>query len=98
MSEKKKAHGEVAYKIVSDEKDFLEIEFERQDVGFANLLVEKLLKGKSVSFAAAAYDHPLKGNSVLRIRAKDPKRELHRAAGAVADELESFLKALDKTD
>ncbi|MFH1200482.1 MAG: RpoL/Rpb11 RNA polymerase subunit family protein [Candidatus Micrarchaeota archaeon] len=93
MSEKK--HG-VAFKVVCEEKGYLEVEMPGQDIGFSNLVVEKLLKGKSVSFAAAAYDHPLKCNSVIRIRAKDPAKELHKAFEEVHFEMGAFLRQLEK--
>ncbi len=94
MTEKK--HGEFKFKVLQDDKDYFEAEFEKQDVGFFNLLVEKLLKSKGVSFAAAAYDHPLKGNAIVRVKAKDAKKELHKAFEETEFELEQFLKALDK--
>lgn len=94
MTEKK--HGEFAFKVLQDDKDYLEAEFERQDVGFFSIVVEKLLESKSVSFAAAAYDHPIKGNTILKIKAKDAKKELHKALVETEFEFEQFLKALDK--
>ena len=94
MSEKKR--GEFKFRLIADEKEYLEAEFERQDVGFFNLVVEKLLESKGVSFAAAAYDHPLKGNTVLKVRAKDAKKELHKALEETGFELQQFAKALGK--
>ena len=94
MTEKK--HAEFKFKLLQDEKEYLEAEFERQDVGFFSFVVEKLLESKGVSFAAAAYDHPLKGNTILRVKAKDAKKELHKALEEAEFEFRQFLKALDK--
>ena len=83
-------------KVVADEKDYLELHLEREDVGFTNLLVEKLLKDKDVSFAASAYDHPLRGNPVLKIKGKNPRKHLKEAIRATRKELESLQALLEK--
>ena len=67
-----------------------------EDVGFTNLIAEKLLESKGVEFAASAYEHPLRGNPILRIKAKSPHKELKTALKEVISSLDDFEKALKK--
>ncbi|MFH1751285.1 MAG: DNA-directed RNA polymerase subunit L [Candidatus Micrarchaeota archaeon] len=83
-------------KTLKDEDGFLEIMITGEDAGFANLIVDRLLSSKAVTFAAASYEHPLKGNPILKIKAKDPHKELKSALKGVAGDLENFEKALKK--
>lgn len=82
--------------LIKDEKEYLEIFLEGEDVGFTNLVAEKLLLDKDVDFAASAYDHPLKGNAVLKIKAKNPRKHLEKALKEVRKELEEFEELLAK--
>ncbi len=82
--------------VLKDEKEYAEIMFKEADVGFTNLIVEKLVQSKGVTFAASAYEHPLRGNPIVKIKAKDPYKELKKAAGEVKDEIEDFEKTLKK--
>jgi DNA-directed RNA polymerase subunit L len=86
----------VLLKIVSEEKDFVEALWEKGDLGLANLLVEKLLESEGVSFAACGVDHPLKGNVVIRVKAKDPKKEIKKALAKAEEDLKDFQQALEK--
>lgn len=83
-------------KIIKDDDQYLEIMLMHEDLGFANLVVEELLKSKHVGFAASNYEHPLKGNPVIKIKAKEPRMELKHALKGVKDEIEKFEKALKK--
>ncbi len=83
-------------KVLADEKDYLEVLLEKEDVGFTNLLVEKLLKDKDVTFAASAYDHPLRGNPLLKVKGKNPRKHLKEAIREARKELESLNDLLDK--
>ena len=83
-------------KVAADEKDYLELFLESEDVGFTNLLAEKLLSDKDVSFASSAYDHPLKGNAVLKIKGKNPRKHLEKAIKHVREELKEFASLLEK--
>ena len=56
-------------KILKNEKNELEIELE-EDLGFLNLLVDRLLKDENVEIAQYSKDHPLVGNPVLYIKTK----------------------------
>ncbi len=82
--------------ILEGEKERFDVKLLGEDLGFANAIVEKLLASKSVSFAAAEYDHPMKGNPVIRVKAKDAKKELVHAIEAVEKDLEDAKKQLEK--
>ncbi|MBU1197752.1 DNA-directed RNA polymerase subunit L [Candidatus Micrarchaeota archaeon] len=82
--------------VIKDEKDYLEFVLEQEDVGFTNLLVEKLLQNSDVTFAASSYDHPLKGNAVVKIRGKNPKKSLHKAIDESRKELKELESLADK--
>jgi DNA-directed RNA polymerase subunit L len=83
-------------KIIKEEDEYLELMLKDEDVGFSNLIVEKLIESKGVLFAASAYEHPLRGNPVIKIKAKSPKKELKGAIEAVKEDIEKFSKALKK--
>ncbi len=79
MSEKKKLE------FLVEEKGEMSVLLEGYDLGFANLLVEKLIQDKSVGFAAVDYVHPNQRTPVLKVKAKNAKK-------AVADALEEVRK------
>jgi DNA-directed RNA polymerase subunit L len=83
-------------KILKDEDDYLEIMLMNEDLGFANLIVEKLLSIKHVNFAAAQYEHPLKGNPIIKIKSKEPYKDLKKAIEGVREEFTELEKALKK--
>jgi DNA-directed RNA polymerase subunit L len=83
-------------KKLASEKDYLEILFEKEDQGFVNLVAEKLLESKNVSFAASLPDHPLTKNPVLKVKGKNLEKEIAKALDAVKEEAEEFEKALKK--
>ena len=83
-------------KILKEEDDYLELMMMGEDLGFSTLVVEKALESKSVTFAATSYEHPLKGNPIIKIKAKDTHKELKKAIEGVKDELEKFEKELKK--
>ena len=62
----------------------------------SNLVAERLLESKNVSFAAAVLDHPLKGNPLLTVRAKAPHKELAKAIEAVHEDLSALASSLKK--
>ena len=75
---------------VVDDKDYAEVLLHDIDLGFANLLVEKLLEDKAVGFAAVDYVHPTRRTPLLKIKGKNCRK-------LVADalkELQAELKAL----
>lgn len=83
-------------KTLVEKKGELEILLEGIDRGIAELIVEKLCTSKEVTFASANYDHPLKGNPHLIVKAKNAKKELLSAIGAVRSEMEEFETELKK--
>lgn len=83
-------------KVIKDEDEQLELMLMDQDVGFTNLIVDKLVESKAVTFAASSYEHPLKRNPIIKIKAKDPHKELKKAITEVKDEIEEFQKVLKK--
>lgn len=83
-------------KVLKDEDDYLEIMLMNEDAGFGNLIASKLLEAKSVTYAASSYEHPLKGNPIIKVKAKDTHKELKHALKAVVEDLEEFQKALKK--
>lgn len=80
--------------ILVEEERKLELMLRGEDIGFANLVVQELLKSKSVGFASATYDHPMTGNPVIKILAKEPKKELEKALNHVRKQAEEFKNAL----
>ncbi len=81
---------------VKKEKDEWQLKLHGVDLGFANLVADRLLQSKSVSFAAAVLDHPLKGNPILTVRAKDPAKEFEKALTGLNDDLTATAGALKK--
>ncbi|HIH20062.1 TPA: hypothetical protein HA244_02230 [Candidatus Micrarchaeota archaeon] len=64
---------------------------EGADLGYANLLVEKLLEDKGVSFAAAEYVHPTQCTPLLKVKAKG---DVKKAIGQALKEVEKEIKSL----
>lgn len=83
-------------KILQDDSNRLDVMLKGEDLGLAKLVVEKLLESKSVTFAAADVEHPLIGNPIIRVQAKDPKKELEKAVDAVEKDFEKLEKQLQK--
>ncbi len=83
-------------KVLKEEDNFLELMLVGEDVGFANVVVDRLAQSKGVTFAAAAYEHPLRGNPIIRLKAKAPHKELKKALESVKEDLEDFEKTLKK--
>ena len=83
-------------KIIKEEKDELEVMFEKQDLGFANMIADQLLQSKSVKFASSTYDHPLKGSAVIKLIAADPWDELEKAVKRAKGEVKEAELAFKK--
>lgn len=56
-------------KILKNKKTELEVEVE-EDLGFLNLLVDRLLKEENVEIVQYVKDHPMTGSSVMYIKTK----------------------------
>lgn len=83
-------------KVLSKDKEYLELKLEGEDEGFSNWLVHKMLESKSVSFASGLSDHSITANPVLKIRAKDAKKELHKVLEDASKELEDLQKQVEQ--
>ncbi|MFQ5405707.1 MAG: RpoL/Rpb11 RNA polymerase subunit family protein [Candidatus Micrarchaeia archaeon] len=81
---------------LKDEEGFLEVKLSGEDLGVASLVVERLLHNKSVAFAGAKLDHPIKGNPVITVKAKNAKKELQKAVSEVAKDMDKLQKELEK--
>lgn len=84
-------------KVLSKEKEYIELKLEGEDEGLTNWIASKVLEGKGASFASGISDHPITANPVLRIRAKDAKKELRKALAEMREELEQLEQKLEKT-
>ncbi|MEW5955582.1 MAG: DNA-directed RNA polymerase subunit L [Candidatus Micrarchaeota archaeon] len=82
--------------VVKEDDDVLEVALKGENPGLANLVAERLLESKGVSFAASKVDHPLFGNPHLVIKAKDPRKELKKALEELADEFKALQKEVKK--
>ncbi len=76
-------------KIIKNEKTELEIEVE-EDIGFLNLLVDRLLREENIEVAQYTKDHPMVGNPVLYIKTKSkaPKTVLKSALKELKKEVD----------
>jgi DNA-directed RNA polymerase subunit L len=63
-------------KILSEEKNSIELDFGSVDQSLAQYLAEKLNADKDVEFAACKVDHPIIGypRLILRTKKGDPKK------------------------
>jgi DNA-directed RNA polymerase subunit L len=76
--------------IIKEEKDFIEVRLKGEDLGLANMVAQELVSTGAAEFAYAALDHPITANPVLRVRAKDAKKEIAKASAAVAKKLDGL--------
>lgn len=90
MDEKKDSAAANGLEFLVDEKGEIAVMLEGYDLGFANLLVEKLLQDKDVGFAAVEYAHPTRRTPVLRVKAKSPKKAVSAALEELGKELSSL--------
>lgn len=82
--------------IIRENDDETEFALKGENLGIANLVVEKLLTFKSVSFAATKVDHPLFNNPHIVVRAKNPKAELKKAFEEVVEDAKGLEKEIKK--
>lgn len=72
----------------------LEIKFDKEDLGFVNLIVEKLLASDKIKYAACNYDHPVTKNPVLKAEGKELDKELKKAIDSIIEDINEFQKCL----
>jgi len=83
--------------VVKEEGDLLEVALTGENPGLANLVAERLLESKGVSFAASKVDHPLLGNPHILVKAKHPRKELKAAFESLAAEFKALQKEVKKS-
>lgn len=86
-------------KVIKDTKNELEIEITGETHTLCNALRKALMEDKDVESAAYSIDHPIVGEPVLYIKAKNPKKSLKKAAETVkkqCDEFKGLIKASEK--
>jgi len=88
-------------KIIAQEENYVELELEGEEQGFANALRELLINDKNVTFAAYRVDHPQMSPPRLMVRTKtgspiaaikDASKKLRKMAGDFKEELKSAKK------
>lgn len=84
--------------VIKSEKDFVEFLIEGERHTLPNLLKQKLLENKDVSFVSYSLDHPTSNAAkfALRTKGKSPKKALEDAAKEVEADIEEFSSKLKK--
>ena len=86
-------------KIIKDTKNELEIEITGETHTLCNVLRKTLMADKEVESAAYSIDHPIIGEPVLYIKAKNPRKSLKKAAETIkkqCDEFKGLIEASKK--
>jgi DNA-directed RNA polymerase subunit L len=86
------------FKVIKDEKDWLEVQFEQIDYGLLNALKEALWEQEGVEIASYSLDHPEIGKPIfiLRTNGKDAKKVWNAAIDSLIKNLEQLKKELKK--
>jgi DNA-directed RNA polymerase subunit L len=81
-------------RIMTDEKDTLELEFAGADQSLIQLMADKLNQEKSVDFAAYKVEHPLVGSPKLIVKTKkgDARKLVLEKLKEIKGEVEEFRK------
>ncbi len=77
-------------KILKNTKTELEIEITGETHSLCNALRKTLMEDKGVESAAYVIDHPIVGEPVLYIKAKNPKKSLQKAAETLMSQCNEF--------
>lgn len=77
-------------KVIKDTKNELEIEITGETHTLCNALRKALMDDKNVESAAYSIDHPIIGEPVLYIKAKNPKKSLKKAAETIKKQCDEF--------
>lgn len=77
-------------KVIKDTKNELEIEITGETHTLCNALRRALMEDKDVVSAAYSIDHPIIGEPVLYIKAKNPKKSLKKAAESLKKQCDEF--------
>ena len=81
-------------KILTEEKNVIEVELGDMDVSLGNLIADKLSANKDVEFAACKLEHPIVGKPKLIVRTKkgDAQKVLKAVLNEIKEEVENFKK------
>ena len=86
-------------KVIKDTKNELEIEVTGETHSLCNALRKTLMTDKDVESAAYSIDHPIVGEPILYIKAKNPRKSLKKAAETIkkqCDEFKGLIEASKK--
>lgn len=93
--------GNMNVKAIAQEDNYIELELEGQEQGFANALRELLMADKNVVFAAVRQAHPQVASPCIMVRTKsgsplsaikDASKKLRKIAGEFKEELKGAKK------
>ncbi len=84
-------------KVIKDTKNELEIEITGETHTLCNALRRALMEDKEVESAAYSIDHPIIGEPVLYIKAKNPKKSLKKAAESLKKQCDEFKGLVEAT-
>ena len=82
--------------IITDKKNELEIELKGESHTICNPLRKILMEDDDVKYAVYSIDHPIVGEPILKIKAKDPKKSLKKAAKKLQEETKDFKDQIEK--
>ena len=77
-------------KVIKDTKNELELEITGETHTLCNSLRKTLMEDKDVESAAYVISHPIVGQPVLYIKAKNPKKSLKKAAETIKKQSQEF--------
>ncbi len=84
-------------KILKDTKNELEIEITGETHSLCNALRKTLMEDKGVESAAYVIDHPIVGEPVLYIKAKNPRKSLQKAAETLISQCDEFKGIIESS-
>jgi DNA-directed RNA polymerase, subunit L len=84
-------------KIIKDTKKELEIEITGESHSLCNALRKTLMEDKDVEAAAYVVEHPIIGEPMLYIKAKNPRKSLKKAAETLKSECDEFKDLVESS-
>jgi DNA-directed RNA polymerase subunit L len=82
-------------KIITDNKNELEIEITGESHTLCNALRRTLMEDKDVEAAAYVIEHPIIGEPKLYVRAKNPRGSLKKAAETLKSRCDEFKELIE---
>lgn len=85
-------------RILTEEKDFIELEVKEESHILCNSLREELNENDSVSFAAYSIKHPLVSSPILVLKTKEgkPRKAIERAVSSLRAQIKDIRSAAKK--